>query len=83
MDKPHPFSVIDGTPAPDTPVERRRARLRKSKPPELLRCNRCQSNAMLQVKLGMVYVNGKASGGTKVTVCAMCLAHGEYVVAAI
>lgn len=75
----HPFKVIDGTPAPDTPKQRRLDRIRKAKPPELIRCHRCQGNAMIQVKLGMVYVNGKASGGTKTTVCAMCLARGEYV----
>ena len=38
-----------------------------------------QSNAMLQIKLGMVYLNGKASGGTKQTVCASCLSRGEIV----
>lgn len=82
-DKPHPFHVIDGTPPPDTAKERRLARIRKAKPAELIRCPRCQGNAMLQVKLGMVYVNGKASGGQKTTVCAMCLSRGEYVAVTI
>lgn len=34
---------------------------------------------MVEVKLGMVMKNGKPSGGQKATVCATCLAGGEYV----
>ncbi|MFZ5669119.1 MAG: hypothetical protein ACOY4K_06470 [Pseudomonadota bacterium] len=81
--KPSPFKVIDGTPAPETRKERMRARLRKHpKPPSQIRCNRCTSIAVVEVKLGMELRNGKPAGGQKQIVCALCLAQGEYVVLA-
>ncbi len=35
---------------------------------------------MIEVKLGMVWKNGKPTGGQKQIVCATCLARGEHVV---
>lgn len=75
-----PFKVIDGTPPPDTPKERSRARLRKQpKPAGILRCHRCTGTALIEVKLGVELVNHKPRGGTKQLVCAVCLAQGEHV----
>lgn len=71
-----PFRVIDGTPEPEGPRKRMRA---KAKPSHIIRCRRCTGLAMIEVKLGMEHRNGKAAGGQKVTVCATCLARGEYI----
>lgn len=77
----HPFKVIQGTPAPDTPKERMRARVRANTPPELVRCPRCTSGALIQVRLGMhrTHKGAKPSGGAKQWVCALCLAQGEVI----
>lgn len=73
--------VIDGTPAPDTPLERERKRVRAMpKPASMLQCPRCGSRESLQTKLGAVFKNGKVSGGTKQHICVACLARGERVV---
>lgn len=37
---------------------------------------------MIEVKLGMVWRNGKPTGGQKQIVCGACLARGEHVVVA-
>lgn len=74
-----PFKVIDGTPEPEGPKKRMRASLPDT---PLVRCPRCTGLAMLEVKLGMVWKNGKPSGGQKQIVCGTCLARGEHVVVA-
>lgn len=71
-----PFRVIDGTPEPEGPRMRLRA---KTEPSHIIRCRRCTGLAMVEVKLGMERRDGKAVGGQKVTVCATCLAGGEYI----
>ena len=71
-----PFRVIDGTPEPEGSRKRMRA---KATPSHLIRCPRCTGLAMIEVRLGMEHKGGKAAGGQKVTVCATCLARGEYV----
>jgi len=68
--------VIDGTPEPEGPRKRMRA---KVQPPHIIRCPRCTGLAMIEVRLGMEHRNGKPTGGAKATVCAVCLARGEYV----
>lgn len=72
-----PFRVIAGTPEPNGPKRRMKAAL---KPSHIIRCPRCTSLAMIEVKLGMVEKAGKATGGQKAVVCAVCLSRGEYVV---
>lgn len=75
------LTVIEGTPAPDTPQERLRERLRKSpKPAEMLQCHRCGGREMMETKLGMMLKDGKATGGTKQILCVGCLLRGERVV---
>ena len=72
------FRVIDGTPEPEGPRKRMRA---KAAPGPIIRCPSCTGLAMIEVKLGMVVRNGKPSGGQKVLVCATCLAQGRTVTA--
>lgn len=71
-----PFKVIEGTPEPEGPLKRVKAAL---KPSHIIRCRRCTGLAMIEVKLGMEFRNGKAVGGQKQVVCATCLAQGEIV----
>jgi len=74
-----PFTVIDGTPPPPSPKASRAARIKASTPPELVRCFRCSSGAMMQIRLGMIWRNGKPTAGNKQIVCASCLSKGEIV----
>jgi hypothetical protein len=75
------LKVVTGTPAPDSPTERVRKRLRATKGP-LLQCHRCGSREVLQTKVGVEIVDGKPRGGTKALVCASCWLKGERVVLA-
>jgi hypothetical protein len=79
-DKPK-LHVIQGTPAPDTPVEQARERIRKMpKPATMIQCHRCGSREVMVTKIGMVLKNGKAIGGTPQILCASCHRGGERVV---
>uniref|UniRef100_A0AB39C0I8 Uncharacterized protein n=1 Tax=Pakpunavirus sp. TaxID=2833053 RepID=A0AB39C0I8_9CAUD len=46
----------------------------------LLRCHRCGGGEVFETKVGVIYKNGKASGGTKQHLCASCFMRGERVV---
>jgi hypothetical protein len=73
--------VIEGTPAPDTPLEQARKRVRAMpKPAHMIQCGRCGSREVIETKIGMLYKNGKAQGGTKQALCASCFMRGERVV---
>lgn len=72
-----PFKVINGTPEPDSARKRMKTTLSDA---PIVRCPRCTSLAMIEVKLGMVWKNGKPTGGQKQIVCATCMARGENVV---
>lgn len=74
-----PFTVIDGTPEPEGPKKRMKASVPDT---PIVRCPRCTGLAMIEVKLGMVWKNGKPTGGQKQIVCGTCLARGEHVVVA-
>jgi hypothetical protein len=74
-----PFKVIDGTPEPEGPLKRLKASLPDT---PIVRCPRCTGLAMLEVKLGMVWKNGKPTGGQKQIACATCMARGEQVLVA-
>lgn len=81
-DKPT-FHVIQGTPAPDTPADRVNKRVRAlPKPPTMIQCHRCGGREVIETKIGMMYKNGKASGGTKQVLCTLCFMKGERVVLA-
>lgn len=75
-----PLHLIPGTPAPDTPAEAVRKRLRATKPPDMLQCPRCAGREVLVTITGAVYQAGKVKGGTKSWVCAGCHRKGERVV---
>lgn len=45
----------------------------------MLQC-RCGCRELVQVKIGMIFKDGKAIGGTKQYLCAHCLMKGERVV---
>lgn len=69
------FTVIDGTPPPDTPAEQVRQRVRKlPRPPEMPQCHRCGGREYVETKIGF----GKAA--TKQRLCLLCLMKGERVV---
>lgn len=73
--------VIEGTPAPDSPVEQVRKRMRAMpKPASMIQCGRCGSREVIETKVGMLYKAGKAQGGTKQILCASCFMRGERVV---
>lgn len=79
-DKRH-LHVIQGTPAPDSPKERVRKRLRAMpRVPDVIQCHRCTGMEVIEARLGVMWVNGRAKGGTKVLLCASCLLKGERVV---
>lgn len=72
------FKVIDGTPPPEQdPV---RKRLRASKPAELLQCHRCGGREVIETRVGVTFRAGKATGGTRIRLCAHCFMNGERVV---
>jgi hypothetical protein len=52
-----------------------------AKPPSMLEC-RCGGRELIETKTGVLFQDGKASGGTKQWICAACLAKGERVVVA-
>lgn len=73
--------VIQGSVEKDDPrVKAAKVRKRKPAAASLISCHRCGGNAVLEVKLGMVFKDGKASGGTKQLLCASCFMRGERVV---
>lgn len=79
--KPRHLTVIPPTPAPDTPLERSRARIKAMpKPADIAQCPRCGGRELIEAKSGVTIRRGKASGGTKCFLCVLCLARGERVV---
>ena len=75
------FEVIDGSPAPDTPAERVRKRVRAAdKPAAMIQCHRCGGREVIETKVGMLFKNGRAQGGTRTILCATCHRQGERVV---
>ena len=67
--------------APDAAEKLRRRIARHPKPAEMLQCH-CGGRELIQVKSGMMFKAGQASGGTKQYLCALCLMRGERVVVA-
>lgn len=78
-DKPR-FHVIHGTPAPETPVEQVRKRVRAMpRPATMIQCHRCGGREVIETKTGMLMKDGKPTGGTKSLLCVACLLRGERV----
>lgn len=79
--KPRHLTVIPKTPAPDTPQERGRARIKAMpKPADIAQCSRCGGRELIEARTGVTISRGRASGGTKCFLCVLCLARGERVV---
>lgn len=80
MTTKHPFHVIEG--APETTNTAKIKQIRKERPDAAhpLRCHRCGSSEVFETKIGMIFKNGKAQGGTKQILCAGCFMKGERVV---
>jgi len=77
------LTVIAGSPAPDTPTERVRQRLRaQARPACMLQCHRCGCREVIATVTGAEYVNGRARGGVKAWLCAGCHRMGDRVVVA-
>jgi hypothetical protein len=65
-----------------TPVEKVRQRVKSApKPASMLQC-RCGSREMIETKTGVLFKDGKPTGGTKQMICAACMLKGERVVVA-
>lgn len=70
---------------PSDPSAAEKVRLRVKaapKPAAVLQCNRCGGRTLIETKTGVLFVSGKAQGGTKQLVCATCLMQGIPVVVA-
>ncbi|MGY2271032.1 MULTISPECIES: hypothetical protein [Pseudomonas] len=79
IDKPK-LHLIQGTPAPDTPAEQVRKRVRAMpKPATMVQCHRCGGREVIETKIGVLMKNGKPTGGTKQLLCVGCLLQGERV----
>ena len=50
------------------------------RPRSMISCHRCGGAEVIQTKIGMMYKDGKATGGTRQILCALCLMKGERVV---
>ena len=64
------FTVIDGTPSPDSPTERIRTKYRASRMDGIPQCPRCGGREYVVAKIG------KASN----KLCVLCLTRGERIV---
>ena len=78
-DKPT-LHVIEGASEPTTTSKIRQARKQRPDVAHPLRCHRCAGSEVFETKIGMLYKNGKAQGGTKQILCASCFLKGERVV---
>lgn len=65
-----------------TGPKRRAARASDPKPAAMLQCARCGGREVIETRVGVMYVDGKARGGTKSLLCADCHRKGERVVLA-
>ncbi len=78
-DKPK-LHLIQGTPAPATPTEQVRKRVRAMpKPATMIQCHRCGGREVIETKIGVLMRDGKPTGGTKQLLCVGCLLRGERV----
>lgn len=80
MTTKHPFHVIEGTSEPTNTAKIKQARKERPDAAHLLSCHRCGGNEVIETKVGMIYKNGKAQGGTKQILCAGCFMSGQRVV---
>lgn len=80
MTTKHPFQVIEGSPEQTNTDKLKKARKANPAAAHRLTCHRCGSSEVIETKVGMIFKNGKAQGGTKQILCASCFMKGERVV---
>ena len=69
--------IVPAAPAPAK--ERLRQRIKAmDKPTTLLEC-RCGSRELIEVRIGMLFKDGRATGGTRQMLCAACMRKGDRV----
>jgi hypothetical protein len=74
------LTLIPNTPAPDTPAQCVRERVKKMpKPADMAQCPRCGGREFLTTKTGVLIRGGKSHGGTPNLICVHCLAKGERI----
>jgi hypothetical protein len=74
------LTLIPQTPAPDTPAQRVRDRVKKMpKPAHMAQCPRCGGREFLTTKTGVLVKAGKPTGGTPNLICVHCLTKGERI----
>lgn len=75
--------AVPDAPKPDDPKSQVLERIKRMpKPKEMLQCPRCGGRELIETKIGVMYRDGKTSGGTKQLLCSLCLMRGERVVVA-
>lgn len=70
-DEPQRFRVIEGGPSEDGQAKPKKYRARKRGEPEPLVC-KCGSATVVETKTGVMLVDGKPQGGTKIIRCYHC-----------
>jgi hypothetical protein len=77
------LKLIRGTVPPDTPRQRAVDKVKAApKPGTMLQCPRCGGREVLSLLSGVLFKNGKPTGGTRQIVCAACYMKGERIVLA-
>lgn len=72
------LTVIKGTPAPDTPAQRVRERVKAMpKPAAMAQCPRCGGREFIKTHTGVKL--GAHTGGTPNLICVACLTRGERI----
>ncbi|WP_428384123.1 hypothetical protein [Nevskia ramosa] len=75
--------IIPGSKPPDTTAQKVRNRIKAMpKPASMIQCHRCSGREVIETKIGVMFKNGRPSGGTKTLICATCHRGGERVVLA-
>ncbi len=82
MTKKPPLHVIEGSPEQTNTDKLKKARKENPAAAHLLTCHRCGGAEVIETKVGMIFKNGKAQGGTKQIQCAGCFMKGQRVVLA-
>lgn len=79
--KPRHLTIIPKTEPIDGPVERSRKRVKAMDvPAQMIQCPRCGGRELIETRIGVLLKRGRATGGTKCLLCAICLLKGERVV---
>ena len=76
-DKPN-LHIVKTPPPPETQKQAVIRRVRNApRPKHMMQCHVCGGREGIETKTGVMNVDGKFSGGTKILLCACCLLRGE------